>query len=95
MTLTIYRIIFLILIYSFLGWVAETIVADVVYRRFVNRGFLNGPVCLVYGFAAVIMYVTMQELVGSAVYLFIGCAGTGTIVQWLTGKLLEKVKRHR
>ena len=37
-------------IYAFLGWCTEVAFAAFKERRFVNRGFLNGPICPVYGF---------------------------------------------
>ena len=40
------------LLYSFIGWVCETIWCSVGSRKWVNRGFLNGPLCPVYGFGA-------------------------------------------
>ena len=38
-------------IYSFCGWLMETILCSVQERRFINRGFLNGPLCPIYGCA--------------------------------------------
>lgn len=47
-------------IYAFLGWCTEVAFAAFKERRFVNRGFLNGPICPVYGFGvvAVIHFLT-------------------------------------
>ncbi|MGN0408585.1 MAG: hypothetical protein ACI4EJ_10010 [Bacteroides sp.] len=95
MTFTIYQIIFLLFAYSFIGWVAETVTADLVYHKFVNRGFLNGPVCMTYGIAAVIMSVSMQEVANREVFLFVGCAVIASVSQWIAGKLLEKLKHKR
>ena len=82
MAFTFYQLIFIILAYSFIGWVAETVAADLVYHRFVNRGFLNGPVCLIYGISAALMGIVFWELKDYTLYLFIGCAGLATIIQW-------------
>lgn len=95
MAFTFYQLIFIILAYSFLGWVAETIAADLVYHRFVNRGFLNGPVCLIYGISAALMGIVFWELKDYILYLFIGCAGLATIIQWFLGKTLERFRKHR
>ena len=48
--LTYYQICWYFLIYSFGGWVVEVIFHAVALGKVVNRGFLNGPVCPVYGF---------------------------------------------
>lgn len=95
MAFTFYQLIFIILAYSFIGWVAETVAADLVYHRFVNRGFLNGPVCLIYGISAALMGIVFWELKDYTLYLFIGCAGLATIIQWFLGKTLEKFRKHR
>lgn len=52
MLIPILQNILLFFIYSFLGWVCETVYCSIGGRRFVNRGFLNGPLCPVYGFGA-------------------------------------------
>ena len=44
-----YRLIVYFFIYGFTGWCVEVAFASVKERRFVNRGFLNGPICPVYG----------------------------------------------
>ena len=62
MNYSMMELVWLLLIYSFLGWVVETIVGTVKKKTFVNRGFSTGPFCLVYGIAAVFMAVTMEEL---------------------------------
>ena len=40
-------------IYSFMGWVYETIVCTIRWKRWENRGFLYGPICPIYGTGAV------------------------------------------
>ena len=47
--MTAYEILSLFLVYAFLGWCAEVIYAAVTTGRIINRGFLNGPVCPIYG----------------------------------------------
>ena len=51
----LYRLIWIFFIYAFLGWCTEVSYAALVTGKFVNRGFLNGPVCPVYGFGVVIV----------------------------------------
>ena len=46
----LYRILWIFFIYAFLGWCTEVSYAALVTGQFVNRGFLNGPVCPIYGF---------------------------------------------
>ena len=94
MELLWYDLALLYMIYSFLGWVAETVVASARGRGFVKRGFAAGPFCYVYGFAAVLMTIGFADLRSSLVFLFMGCALTATMVEWGTAKLLERL-HHR
>ena len=48
-------------IYSFLGWVTEEIFAAFKYGRFINRGFLNGPMCLVYGISMFVIFNVLSD----------------------------------
>ncbi len=59
MELNFYTLCVIYLVYSFLGWVAETVVATIKGRAFVNRGVASGPFCFVYGTAAVLMAVAL------------------------------------
>ena len=44
-----------IIIYSFLGWVLESVSKTIAQKKLVNSGFFNGPFCPIYGFGAIIM----------------------------------------
>lgn len=89
------ELLWLLLIYSLLGWVIETIVSTIKTHKFSNRGFSNGPYCLVYGITAVVLTVTMRELLDNTVFLLIGCATITTAAEWFTGKFLERLNRHK
>ena len=58
--LTFYQIFQYFLIYSFLGWCTEVIYQAVSKGRIVNRGFLNGPVCPIYGFGVLAVFATVN-----------------------------------
>ena len=95
MEYTFTEIFWLFLIYSFIGWIIETVVGTIKNRKFMNRGFSTGPFCLVYGAGAVLMSVTLPELIDNLVLLFVGCAIQATAVEWITGKTLERLNRHK
>lgn len=59
-------------IYSFIGWCGEVIVAAVNRHKFVNRGFIAGPLCPIYGTGAVAVAVFLPELKENLIFLFIG-----------------------
>ena len=54
--MTYYQICWYFLLYSFGGWVVEVIFHAVALGKVVNRGFLNGPVCPVYGFGVLSVF---------------------------------------
>lgn len=90
-----YQLFWLMCVYSVGGWVAETIVGIVRNKRFINKGFLNGPYCIIYGIAAVIVTVGFEELQESLLFLFVGSAVLCTVIEWIAAKSIEKVAKVR
>ena len=95
MEYTFTELCWLFLIYSFIGWVIEAAVGTIKNRRFTNRGCSTGPFCIVYAIAAVVMSVTPTELIDNPVFLFIGCGVQATVIEWITGKTLERLNRRK
>ena len=95
MTLNFYTLGVLYLVYSFLGWVGETVVATFRGKRFANRGMAAGPFCFVYGTTAILMAVGFADLRTKPVALFVACMLTATVVEWLTAKLLERLHNRK
>lgn len=95
MNYTFTELLWLLLVYSFLGWIIETVIGTIKNKKFINRGFSTGPFCLVYGFAAILMAVTTEDLSQHTGFLFIGCGILATAVEWFTGKLLERLNSHK
>ena len=87
MTYTFYELLWLFFAYSFAGWILETVAAAVKKRTFVNRGLLNGPLCVTYGAAAAAMTLSCHEL--SGFWLFAGIVILATLTQWIAGHVLE------
>lgn len=75
--------------YSFLGWVYESAICSIDERRLVNRGFLNGPICPVYGFGALASIFVLDQRTDNVIILFfVGMILTCT-VEYITAVLLE------
>ena len=89
MNLNFYTLCVIYLVYSFLGWVGETVVATAKGRRFTNRGVASGPFCFVYGTAGVLITIGLNDQRTSLAALFFGSMIYATVVEWLTAKLLE------
>ena len=88
-----YELIWLFLIYSFLGWMLETILAATKQKRFVNRGLINGPLCTIYGVAIVILTIFGQEL--PLFWLFLGAMIVATVTEWIGGHMIERFYHER
>ena len=91
----LYRFLWVFFIYAFLGWCTEVSYAALVTGKFVNRGFLNGPVCPVYGFGVVIVLAALTPLENSLPLLFLGSVLLTSLLEWLTGFVLEKLFHQR
>ena len=66
-----YEFALLFFIYSFLGWMTETVVKSLAEKKFVNRGFFNGPFCYIYGFAGVLMSIFFVDLRSRGRYFYL------------------------
>lgn len=80
-----------LIIYSFAGWVLESICKTIEQRKFVNSGFLYGPICPIYGFGAIIMIICLSFLKDNILILFIAAFFVLSIWEYLVGVLLEKM----
>lgn len=85
-----YKILWYFLIFSFLGWCMEVAYHTVCCGDFSNRGFLNGPVCPIYGFGAVLLILILRPFSHSLYLLFIFAVFITSILEFLTGYVLEK-----
>lgn len=93
MVQTIFELLWYFFIYSFIGWCAEIAYAAIKHRKFMNRGFLNGPLCPVYGVGMVLILLFFGSLKGKFVFLALGCSVMAAVVEFFTGALMEKVFR--
>lgn len=91
MTYTIYELLCFFVIYSVLGWCLEVCFCTINTGQFVNRGFLNGPVCPIYGFGMVIVLVALTPLAHSLPVLFVGGALLTSALELAAGWILKKV----
>ena len=91
----LYHLLWFFFVYAFLGWCAEVGYAATKTGKFVNRGFLNGPWCPVYGFGVVIVLGCLEPLSGNLPLLFLGSVALTSALEWLTGFALEKLFHQR
>ena len=87
--------ILLFFIYSFLGWCLEVICKLVNDHKFVNRGFLIGPYCPIYGFGAITMTIFLNKYLDDPVTLFIMIILICSVLEYFTSYFLEKIYNTR
>lgn len=78
-------------IYSFLGWILESITKTIIQKSFVNSGFLYGPFCPIYGLAAVGMVILLNSHQSHYFTIFIISFVVFSIWEYFVGWLLEKL----
>ena len=92
---TLYQVLWFFIVYAFLGWCTEVAYAAVNHGKFVNRGFLNGPYCPIYGFGVVLVVGVLTPLKDSDLVLFFGSVLLTSALEWMTGFVLEKVFHNK
>ena len=96
--------IILFAIYSVIGWIMEITLGFIEKRKFVNRGFLIGPYCPIYGFGGVAITILLSKfmitidavsLVDSIWISTIVIMCICGILEYVTSYLMEKLFHAR
>lgn len=93
--ISLYYIISWFFIYSFLGWAWESAYVSIKNKKLVNRGFINGPLCTIYGAGAVTIYLLLRPFEKNLALLYLGGVITATALEYVTGWIMETVFRTR
>lgn len=91
--LTMYFLFFII--YSFCGWVIETVLCSFEEKRLVNRGFLIGPICPIYGCGAIIISVLLTNYKDDWIVVFCLATILAGALEYFTSWLMEKMFHAR
>ncbi|MDB2118886.1 MAG: putative ABC transporter permease [Clostridium sp.] len=86
-----YNLFFYFIIYSFLGWCVEVLYAYKNQKKFVNRGFLHGPLCPIYGLCISSMVIVLDNINVTLPLLLIVATIVISTIEYLTGYILEKL----
>ena len=90
------RVYFLLfLAYSFIGWAMEVVGKLITLRKFINRGFLIGPYCPIYGCGAILITFLLKRYVDDPITLFIMAILICGILEYLTSYFMEKIYHAR
>lgn len=82
-------------IYSLIGWIWESCYESVKYRKWINRGFMHGPFLPIYGFGAMAMLLTTIPVREHLALVFLFGMIAATILEYITGVLMEKLFHMR
>lgn len=89
------RIFIFIIIYSFIGWFYESILRSISAKKIINSGFLNGPICPIYGVGAIVVILLFYQRIENIYILFFASMLVTSAVEYITSFLLEKIFHAR
>lgn len=87
-TIEIYFLLFIS--YSFLGWCMEVTCKFIQHKKFINRGFLIGPYCPIYGWGALAITILLKRYMEDPLVLFVMSTLICSIIEYLTSYFMEK-----
>ena len=91
----LYEVLLSFFVYAFLGWCTEVAFAAVKTGKFVNRGFLNGPLCPIYGVGVVLVVLLLMPVHQNLVLLYVASTVLVTVLEGLTGFFMDKIFHHK
>ena len=87
--------ILLFFTYAILGWLMEVVCKLVETKKFINRGFLIGPYCPIYGWGAIIITLLLNKYLADPIALFIMAIVICSIIEYATSYFMEKIYHAR
>ncbi|MDO4289235.1 MAG: hypothetical protein Q4C55_08595 [Eubacterium sp.] len=78
-------------IYAVIGWICEVIYCSIPQKRFVNRGFLNGPYCPIYGVGAVVVIGMLTPWAKNPLAVFVVGIIVTSALEYFTSWAMEKL----
>lgn len=87
--------IVLFFIYSLAGWLIEMIPATIREKKFVDRGFLVGPYCPIYGCGVILITLLLQKYADDVVVIFFLSVIICGTLEYLTSYIMEKIFKAR
>lgn len=87
----LYHFIQWFILYSFMGWVVESIYMSFCNRKLTNRGFAFSPFCPIYAVGALSVYGMLRPLEGQYVVLYLAGAVLATMLEYITAVLMRNL----
>ena len=95
MEYTLSNVFLTFLLYSIMGYIIEVIVCSLEYKKIVNRGFLFGPWCPIYGLGAILILFTLLRYESDPIVVFVFGVIITSCVEYYTSYLLEKIFHNK
>ena len=86
---------YIFFIYSIIGWIIESTYVSIKEKKFVDRGFLIGPYCPIYGFGALGTILYLEQYKDNIITVFFLAVIICSILEYLTSYLMEKIFKAR
>jgi len=93
--MNIQQLFILFIIYSFMGWIGEVIYCSIPEKHFVNRGFLHGPICPVYGVGGILVVFLLAPFKDTWIELFFAATFVTTVLEYFTSWIMEILFHNR
>ena len=90
----VYDVFLCFIIYSFCGWLMETVYMSVYHWHFIKRGFLISPLCGIYGVGTILVVLLLDRLKSRPILIFFGAILITTVLELITGLLLQNVLKR-
>lgn len=93
--LTLKKYFSLFLVYSFIGWLIEIVETFIKEKRIINRGFLIGPYCPIYGTGCLLLVTLLNKYKNDPITLFVMTIVICSILEYTTSYIMEKLFKAR
>ena len=87
----LYHFIQWFILYSFMGWVVESIYMSFCNHKITNRGFAKGPFCPIYGFGALTVFFILRPYSDNSILLFFLGSFLATTLEFLTALVMKRI----
>jgi len=89
--MTLSQIIIYFAIYSFLGWVWETVYLFFYYKKFIDTGFLKGPFCPLYGICSILAIILLSPFQQNFLLFYVLAIVIATVLEYFTSLIFEAI----
>lgn len=83
------------IIYSFMGWITEVIYCIFTEKKLVNRGFLIGPICPIYGYGVILILLLIDGNKSDILAIFLKSILICSLLEYFTSFFMEKLFKAR